>query len=112
LAVGQVGLDLSHATTAFMVEIDWTPAVNYQTTMRTFTADRPMTIVFFRVDHPIERMLVDSVRTKMQRADVSAMPAAGSAFQIDVPQGVDDDDVLGELRAALAARPVDFVSWG
>lgn len=112
LAVGQVGLDLSHAATAFVAEIDWTPAVNYQTTMRTFTGDRPMTIVFFRVAHPIEQMLVDSVRTKIQRADVSAMPAAGSTFQIDAPQGVDDDDVLGELRAALLAHPADFTSWG
>ena len=112
LAVGQVGIDLSYATTAYMVEIDWTPAVNYQTTMRTFTPDRPMTIVFFRVDHPIERMLVDSVRTKMQRADVSAMPAAGSAFQIDAPQDVDDSAVLDELRAVLAAKPTDFTSWG
>ncbi|MBK7823173.1 MAG: hypothetical protein IPJ61_19500 [Tessaracoccus sp.] len=111
LAVGQVGLDLSHATTAFVVEIDWTPAVTYQTTMRTFDASRPMTIVFFRVDHPVERMLVDSTRAKMQRADVSAMPAAGSAFRIDVPQDVDDGSVLDELRALLAGRSADFTTW-
>lgn len=110
LAVGQVGLDLSHATTAYVVEIDWTPAVNYQTAMRTFAPDRAMTIVFFRVDHPVERMLVDSQRTKMQRAEAAAMPAAGSAFQVDVSLDADDGMVLDELRALLASRPVDFTT--
>jgi hypothetical protein len=39
------------------------------------------------------------------------MPAAGSAFRIDVPQDVDDGSVLDELRALLAGRSADFTTW-
>lgn len=107
LAVGQVGIDLSHAKIAAFVEVDWTPAVLYQAMMRTFTPLRAMEIIFFRVEHPVEQLLVDKLATKLARGEASAMPAAGSGFDLST----DDDDpseLLSELErlvaGALSAR--------
>jgi hypothetical protein len=103
LAVGQVGIDLSHAKIAAFVEIDWTPAVLYQAAMRTFTPWRAMEIIFFRVEHPVEQMLVDKLTTKLARGAASAMPAAGSGFDLST---TDDDpgELLDALQAMLLGR--------
>jgi hypothetical protein len=100
LAVGQVGIDLSHAKVAAFVEVDWTPAVLYQAAMRTFTPDRAMTLLFFRVEHPVEQLLVDKLTTKLARGAASSMPAAGSGFDLSTSPE-DARLLLSELEALL-----------
>ncbi len=107
LAVGQVGIDLSHAATAFFTEVDWTPAVVYQAMMRTFDASRPMEIVFFRVAHPVEQLLVDKLMTKLERGAAASMPAAGSGFDLKDAQE-DPDALLGALDQIIASSSASF----
>lgn len=102
LAVGQVGIDLSHSPYALFAEVDWTPAVLYQGEMRTFTPDRLMQSFFFGVDHPVERLLVDKLIAKLARGAASAMPAAGSGF--DLTETAEPDDVLLAALNALLSR--------
>ncbi len=107
LAVGQVGIDLSHASHAVMVQLDWTPAVDYQGEMRTFDPARVMTIDYITVDHPVEVMVTDHVLRKLARAASSAMPAAGSDFSI-ASDDCDDGDLLAQLDAVLACSTARF----
>lgn len=102
LAVGQVGIDLSHAVHALFAEVDWTPAVLYQAEMRTFTPDRPMYSYFFRVTHPVEQLLVDKLLQKLARGAASAMPAAGSGFDLTEP--CESDAVLLAALDAILSR--------
>jgi hypothetical protein len=103
LAVGQVGIDLSHAADAFNAEVDWTPAVLYQADMRTFDPRRVMRSTFFRVRHPVEQLLVDKLVEKLARGVASAMPAAGSGFDLST---------TGESEDALLAALNEIVSGG
>lgn len=103
LSVGQVGLDLSHASDTLFTEIDWTPAVVYQGEMRGFDPTRVMTSTFFRVRHPVEQLLVDKVVAKLARGAASAMPAAGSGFDLSTDEPVDE---------ALLAKLNEIVSGG
>jgi len=102
LAVGQVGIDLSHASVALFVEVDWTPAVLYQAAMRTFTPDRPMELIFFRVEHPVELLLVDKLTAKLARGAASSMPAAGSGFDLST-SSEDAAGLMRDLEALLLA---------
>lgn len=100
LAVGQVGIDLSHAQICAFVEVDWTPAVLYQALMRTFDPRRLMEAIFFRVEHPVEQMLVDKLTIKLARGSASAMPAAGSSFDLSTPTE-DTAELLASLQTLL-----------
>ncbi len=111
LAVGQVGIDLSHARRAIMAQLDWTPAVDYQGEMRTFDPERLMTIEYVTIDHLVETMVTEHVTLKLARADASAMPAAGSDFSI-AQEAQDDEDLLaklGEIAAVSRSRFADPV---
>lgn len=99
LAVGQVGIDLSHADHAIMGEFDWTPAVNYQGEMRTFDPARPMTVDYVSVGHPVEVMAEELNRAKLERAEAAAMPAAGSDFSV-----AEDLSNINDLLSALARK--------
>lgn len=107
MAVGQVGIDLSHASRAVFTEVDWTPAVLYQTEMRTFDPARPMELIYPRVDHPVEQMLIDKLLLKLSRAASSSMPAAGSGFSIEAPEET-GDQLLDALDAILRQSSADF----
>ena len=59
-----VGLDLSCSDYAIFVELDWTPAVMHQATMRTFHKDRPHVLVFLHADDPVETRLIVALDVK------------------------------------------------
>lgn len=107
LAVGQVGIDLSHARRAIMTEMDWTPVVDYQGEMRTFDPARVMLIDYIAAGHPVEVMVTDHVVRKLERAEAAAMPAAGSDFSI-ASNDWDDGDLLAELDGILAHSSARF----
>jgi SNF2-related domain/Helicase conserved C-terminal domain len=109
LAVGQVGIDLSHSRFAVMTEYDWTPAVMYQAEMRTFTPDRSMTVVYPRVGHPVETLLIDKILTKLSRAESSAMPAAGLGFDLrESNEDGNEDELLKALSAIVSKSDAIF----
>lgn len=104
LAVGQVGIDLSHADHEVFVEVDWTPAVLSQAEMRTFSPDRPMTVEYLVLGHEIDEALMTAVLRKLERGNRLDMAAAGSSFTIEEPNSEDDaNDLLRELGALLLA---------
>jgi hypothetical protein len=107
MAVGQVGIDLSHAKRAVFTEIDWTPAVMYQAEMRTFDPERSMELIYPRVEHPVERMLVDKLLAKLARAETSSMPAAGSGFSLENEE-TDGDQLLAALDEIISHSSADF----
>lgn len=103
LAVGQVGIDLSHARLAIFAEYDWTPAVMFQAEMRTFSPDRPMLIVHVTFNHPVEQLVLDHVEAKLARGEAALLPAAGEDFSI--AENADDDaGLLAEFTALFARR--------
>ncbi len=81
LAVGQVGIDLSHARTCIFCELDWTPAILGQAEMRTFSPVRPMRAVYIATDHDVEAGIVDILRRKLSAADLMQVPAAEGAIK-------------------------------
>lgn len=106
-AVAQVGIDLSHARHAIKAQSDWTPAVDYQTDMRTFDPARVMTIERVTTDHPVEVMIDTHEAAKLARAESAGLPAAGSDFSI-AGEAWDDGDLLAELRTIIDASTANF----
>lgn len=106
-AVAQVGIDLSHARHAIKAQTDWTPAVDYQTDMRTFDPSRVMTIERVTTTHPVEVMIDEHGAAKLARAEAAGLPAAGSDFSIDA-DAWDDGDLLSELQRIIDASTADF----
>lgn len=106
-AVAQVGIDLSHARYAIKAQSDWTPAVDYQTDMRTFDPSRVMIIERITTDHPVELMIDDAGTTKLARAEAAGLPAAGSDFSI-VRDTWDGEDLLADLGAIISASDANF----
>lgn len=85
LSVGQVGIDLSHAPRAIVVEWDWTPAVMYQGEMRTFPGNNPTRshdVTQITLDHPVENLVLDHVNRKVDRGAAAMMMAAGDDFSV------------------------------
>jgi hypothetical protein len=109
LAVGQVGIDLSAAPRAIMAELDWTPVVLSQAAMRTFDPTRPMTIEVITADHPVESLLVDRLLLKLNRAEITQMPAADAGFHMG-EQDVDEGDLLAHLDEIVGRSAADFSS--
>jgi hypothetical protein len=64
IVVGGVAIDLSCSDYAIFVEMDWTPANNYQACMRTFSPARPHCLLFLYADVPIEAALIKAMRVK------------------------------------------------
>jgi SNF2 family DNA or RNA helicase len=64
MGVGGVGLDLSCSDYAIFVELDWTPAVVEQASMRTFHLTRPHVLVFLHADCPTDAALVEALDVK------------------------------------------------
>lgn len=103
MAVGQVGIDLSHARLAVFAEYDWTPAVLFQAEMRTFSPNRPMTVVHVSFDHPVEQLVLDHVEAKIARGDAAMLPAAGEDFLI-ARNAADSAGLLDDFAAIFARR--------
>lgn len=103
LAVGQVGLDLSHACDAIGVEFHWIPAVLFQADMRTFHPDRVMTSIQITLDHPVELLVTDHVMAKLARGVAAGLAAAGDDFSI-AEEANDDGDLLAELARVFTRR--------
>ncbi|HEX7094924.1 MAG TPA: helicase-related protein, partial [Acidimicrobiales bacterium] len=102
LAVGQVGIDLSHARKEIFVETDWTPAVLSQAEVRPFHPDRDLDIVYITLDHEIDQALTEAVVKKVDRGHSFDLAAAGSVFEDSAVAAQDDDrDILRDLAAAL-----------
>lgn len=106
LAVGQVGIDLSHARHAIFAELDYTPAVMSQAEMRTFDPNRPMTITYIVADHLLERQLVSVVREKCQNALAMGVPASDTPLDVlasafDLPEKAVDWDAIGAYLASM-----------
>ena len=101
IAVGQVGIDLSHARYALMVEIDYTPALM----MRVFHIDRPSYITYIIVDHMTDRRVIETLMAKLVTTRGLDLQAAESAINIlhamfQLPLDTGDMDRL--MRAMLA----------
>lgn len=105
IAVGQVGIDLSHARQEIFAEVDFTPAVIAQAEMRTFSPDRPMAVTYLIVDHPIDRQLVGALVEKCAHAERLGVPAAETAIDVVAEAfGLDAKKAdLARLMAALIA---------
>ena len=82
MAIGQVGIDLSHGRHCIFAELDWTPAVMAQTEARTYSPLRPSTTTFLLADHPVERRVVDTLVKKMDWSREVGLPAAESALEL------------------------------
>lgn len=104
-AVGQVGIDLSHAPRAIVVEWDWTPAVMYQEEMRTFPGNNPERshdVTQITLDHPVENLLLDHINRKVDRGASAAMTAAGDDFSVAEKEN-EDVDLLDEFARIFGA---------
>lgn len=105
LAVGQVGIDLSHGGDVVLelfVEVDWTPAVLSQAEMRPFHPDRPMIVKYLVLDHEIDQALMAAVLMKLERGARLEMAAAGSTFDEMTPDPEQDaSDLLRDLGELL-----------
>lgn len=102
ISVGQVGIDLSHASRAVFVELDFTPATISQAEMRTFSPEREMEIVYVAVRHQVDEAIVEALKSKFDWSSImgvasseAAIGILGSAF------GMEDGGDLERLRAAI-----------
>lgn len=68
MAVGQVGIDLSHARRAIFAEIDYTPAMIAQAEMRTFSPERAMNVSYVVADHLVDRKIILALTRKLEAA--------------------------------------------
>lgn len=107
LAVGQVGIDLSAAPYAVVAEFDWTPVVISQAAMRTFDQSRPMTVDLVTADHPVDILLADRIITKLNRAEITQMPAADGGFHMG-EETVDERDLLADLNEIVGKSAAKF----
>jgi hypothetical protein len=106
IAVGQVGIDLSHARHAVFAELDFTPFVIAQSEMRTFSPLRPMTVTYIVADHDIDRRLAAALAVKCAHGVSLGVPAADAAVDcVQQAFGLDvgDPGDLDRLRQAFLA---------
>jgi hypothetical protein len=82
MAVGQVGIDLSHARHCIFAELEFTPATMAQAAFRTFSEDRPMIGTFVVVDHEADRKMAAALLQKMETGDEIGVAAAEGPLDI------------------------------
>lgn len=80
MAVGQIAIDLSHASIATYAELDYTPLVIGQSEMRTFDASRPMRINFVVADHVVDQRMIRSLISKLGSSDPLGLGSANDAI--------------------------------
>jgi SNF2 family DNA or RNA helicase len=102
IPVGQVAIDLSHARQAIFAEVDFTPATVAQAEMRTFSPDKPMSVTYLVVDHPVDRGLVTALQEKCARANSLNVPAADSAIDV-IAQAFQIDPVEPDMQRLMEA---------
>lgn len=108
MAVGQVGIDLSHSRLPIFAEIDYTPAMISQAEMRTFHPSRGMNVTYVVVDHYVDRKIVDALTRKLDASapvDLStgegAIKTIGQAFSTPEDTG-DMNRFTADLLDGLA----------
>lgn len=100
--VGQVGIDLSRARHCIFAEIDWTPVVVSQSLMRTFDASRSMSVTFLMLNHEIDRLLLEALRSKVETGELMGVTAAGSMFRLPETDAIADEILLAAFNAAIS----------
>jgi hypothetical protein len=105
MSVGQVGIDLSHASETIFAEIDYTPAIVGQAEMRTFMATRPMSITFVVANHIVDQRIVRALVHKLSASDPLGVAAAVDSIDAlrDAVLGPRDDGDLDRLLEDLLA---------
>lgn len=104
IAVGQVGIDLSHSHICVFAEVDFTPALIAQAEMRTYAPTRPMHVQYVVADHVVDRQIVQALQSKLANSDKIGVPAAEAAIDVlkaafsngPMPEG-DLDRMLREM---------------
>ena len=99
LAVGQVGIDLSHARHTIFAEQDWTPAVVSQAEYRTFSPTRPMTVTHVVADHPVDVRIVSALIKKCRLA--GAVGLSASETEMELLSNAIDNDTLDITLSSL-----------
>jgi SWI/SNF-related matrix-associated actin-dependent regulator 1 of chromatin subfamily A len=92
LAVGQVGIDLSHARHAIFAEQDWTPAVVSQAEYRTFSPTRPMTVDHVVAEHPVDVRIVSALIKKCRLAGKMGLSAAETEMEL-LSNAIDNEEL-------------------
>jgi SNF2 family DNA or RNA helicase len=102
IAVGQVGIDLSHASRAVFAELDFTPATIAQAEMRTFSPEREMEIIYLAAQHRVDEEIVNALKAKFGTSELLGIPAADAAVEIlGNAFGIEDEGDLQRLMAAV-----------
>ncbi len=105
LAVGQAGIDLSHASRCVFAELDWTPAVIGQAEMRTFDPSRADHVTYIVADHDIDEKLAKVLAVKCEQALLLGVPAADTAIEmLKQILGTEVEEDLDALVARMRKR--------
>lgn len=102
LAFG-TAIDLSHAKHAFVVEMNWTPAVMSQAEARIVSSDHVGSITYLALNHPVEAKIVRTLMDKCEQANRTGIPAGDAPLE-----------VLGEVLASdlqLDTLSLLFADW-
>lgn len=102
IAVGQVGIDLSHAGRAIFAELDFTPATIAQAEMRTFTPEREMEVVYLAAHHRVDEEIIRVLREKFETSNIMGVPAADAAVDVlGSAFGLEDEGDVNRLMQAI-----------
>lgn len=102
ISVGQVGIDLAHASREVFVELDWSPSVIAQAEMRIFSPERSMEVVYLAVQHRVDEEITTALKAKFASSEIMGIPAADAAIQVlGEAFGMEDEGDLERLRCAL-----------
>lgn len=102
IAVGQVGIDLSHASRAVFAELDFTPATIAQAEMRTFSPEREMEVIYLAAQHRVDEEIVKALSAKFGTSELMGVPAADAAIEVlGSAFGIEDEGDLARLMAAV-----------
>lgn len=105
IAVGQVGIDLSHASRAIFIELDFTPATLAQAEFRTFSPERAQEVVYMAAQHPVDQQIVEALCKKFTHSDLLGVPAADAAIDIlSSAFGMEDEGNLERLKNAILSE--------
>jgi SNF2 family DNA or RNA helicase len=105
ISVGQVGIDLSHASRAVFTELDFTPATISQAEMRTFSPEREMEIIYLAVHHAVDEAIIEALKGKFAWSDVMGVASSEAAITVlGGAFGLEDAGDLNRLRMAILSE--------
>jgi hypothetical protein len=113
IAAGGVGLTLTHASNVLFVDLDWTPAMNWQAEDRVRRIGQKASsiqIIRMVTDHPLDlrvHNLLDEkiklVQAAIENTTTVAPPAHNPGIQIKAESQEAFDERMAEVRAAAEA---------